>query len=105
MAPLARRWFGVKTQLFTTDDLGQLTGLTVPDAMNQLSTEISRVQLKLHATLHSLIVNDLYRSAMNDPNFPSNLNIRPLHLTPSDSSDVWKQQEAIRQYGIAGRVW
>jgi hypothetical protein len=41
---------------------------------------------------------------MSDPNFPSNLDIRPLHLTPSDQ-DVWKQQDAIKQYGIAGRIW
>jgi hypothetical protein len=47
---------------------------------------------------------------MNDPNFPKNLDIHPLHLTPAtnDSTaqeDVWKQQAAIKQYGIAGRIW
>jgi hypothetical protein len=47
---------------------------------------------------------------MNDPNFPVNLNISPLHLQPTtDSStsteDIWKQQDAIKQYGIAGRIW
>ena len=49
---------------------------------------------------------------MNDPNFPVNLDIHPLHLQPtSDSStstsieDIWKQRDAIKQYGIAGRIW
>ena len=49
---------------------------------------------------------------MSDPNFPVNLDIHPLHLQPtSDSStststeDIWKQRDAIKQYGIAGRIW
>lgn len=47
---------------------------------------------------------------MHDPNFPANLDIRPLHLQPAANSsvsteDIWKQREAIKQYGIAGRIW
>ena len=47
---------------------------------------------------------------MNDPNFPVNLNISPLHLQPTSNSststeDIWKQRDAIKQYGIAGRIW
>jgi hypothetical protein len=45
------------------------------------------------------------QSVMNDPNFPSNLDIHPLHLTQQSTQDVWKQQDAIKQYGIAGRIW
>lgn len=45
-----------------------------------------------------------------NPNFPANLDIRPSvqQTAGSDSDrkfDVSAQQEAIREYGIAGRVW
>lgn len=39
-----------------------------------------------------------------DPNFPPALNIRPLEL-PGVSHVPDNQQQAIAQYGIAGRVW
>lgn len=42
---------------------------------------------------------------MNDPNFPSNLDIKPLHFTSKDEKDVWNQSDAIERYGIAGRIW
>jgi hypothetical protein len=59
---------------------------------------------------------DVYRvkyakiNPMADPNFPVNLDIYPLHLRPSSGSeeteqDIWKQRDAIKQYGIAGRIW
>lgn len=44
----------------------------------------------------------------NDPNFPSNLNINPLHLEGTNASadgDAHAQAESISKYGIAGRVW
>ncbi|KAH8101007.1 putative methyltransferase-domain-containing protein [Cristinia sonorae] len=47
-----------------------------------------------------------------NPNFPADLDIRPLvNATTNDSSDADRnfnasaQEEAIREYGIAGRVW
>lgn len=47
-----------------------------------------------------------------DPNFPPNLDIRPLRLSKATNNDnglseqdEWGQGEAIGQYGIAGRVW
>lgn len=47
---------------------------------------------------------------MNDPNFPVNLDIYPLHLQPTAETgateeDIWGQRDAIKQYGIAGRIW
>lgn len=44
----------------------------------------------------------------HNPNFPANLDIRPstrseTHAT--DAFDFFSQEEAIREYGIAGRVW
>ncbi|EIW68192.1 hypothetical protein TREMEDRAFT_18678, partial [Tremella mesenterica DSM 1558] len=39
-----------------------------------------------------------------DPNFPSNLSIKPLEIG-SGRSDYQKQAEDIDRYGIAGRVW
>lgn len=44
----------------------------------------------------------------DDPNFPSNLNINPLHIEGTSASaeaDAHAQAESINQYGIAGRVW
>jgi hypothetical protein len=39
-----------------------------------------------------------------DPNFPPNLDIKPLALfTLADVE--WKQEQAISKFGIAGRVW
>lgn len=44
-----------------------------------------------------------------NPNFPVNLDIKPLHnLNDShvlESFDLPAQEAAIREYGIAGRVW
>jgi len=44
-----------------------------------------------------------------NPNFPADLDIRPLtHASASNSDrkfDASAQEEAIREYGIAGRVW
>jgi hypothetical protein len=46
-----------------------------------------------------------------DPNFPSNLDIHPLHLAgtacagANGESDAHGQTSAIAKYGIAGRVW
>lgn len=43
---------------------------------------------------------------MNDPNFPPNLDIRPLHTQQvTEQDDPFNQHTAIEQYGIAGRVW
>ncbi|KAF6757159.1 putative methyltransferase-domain-containing protein [Ephemerocybe angulata] len=51
---------------------------------------------------------------MSDPNFPKDLNIKPLNAanskygTPTafdDDFDLQAQQDAIHAYGIAGRVW
>ena len=55
--------------------------------------------------LSKVVYPSIHAIVMNDPNFPSNLDIRPLHLTQQDNTDVWKQQDAIKQYGIAGRIW
>jgi len=55
--------------------------------------------------LSKVVYPSIHAVVMNDPNFPSNLDIRPLHLTQQDNTDVWKQQDAIKQYGIAGRIW
>jgi hypothetical protein len=43
-------------------------------------------------------------SRMSDPNFPPNLNIKPLTVT-GEATDDRGQEQAISQYGIAGRVW
>ncbi|KAI9000444.1 hypothetical protein BD414DRAFT_471585 [Trametes punicea] len=43
-----------------------------------------------------------------DPNFPSDLDIRPLASASSDSDarfDAAAQEGAIKTYGIAGRIW
>lgn len=43
-----------------------------------------------------------------DPNFPTNLDIRPLHLRGTacgEGADGHAQARAIEKYGIAGRVW
>ncbi|KAI0671844.1 putative methyltransferase-domain-containing protein [Trametes maxima] len=43
-----------------------------------------------------------------DPNFPSNLDIRPLVSATSDADarfDTVAQEGAIKSYGIAGRIW
>ncbi|KAL4249709.1 hypothetical protein ABKN59_006128 [Abortiporus biennis] len=44
-----------------------------------------------------------------DPNFPPNLDIHPLDYNftgqNNDSFDISAQEEAIKTYGIAGRVW
>ena len=40
------------------------------------------------------------------PNFPSGLNIRPLVSSLDENVfDEANQEDAIEQYGIAGRVW
>lgn len=44
----------------------------------------------------------------HDPNFPSFLDIRPLHIAntaASEGADAHAQASAIGKYGIAGRVW
>lgn len=38
---------------------------------------------------------------MSDPNFPVGLDISPLEI----DGGSWEQHEAIKQYGIAGRIW
>ncbi|KAI0649007.1 hypothetical protein C8Q79DRAFT_486816 [Trametes meyenii] len=46
--------------------------------------------------------------ANGDPNFPSNLDIRPLASATSDADarfDSVAQESAIKTYGIAGRIW
>ncbi|KIP10492.1 hypothetical protein PHLGIDRAFT_231714 [Phlebiopsis gigantea 11061_1 CR5-6] len=44
-----------------------------------------------------------------NPNFPTNLDIKPSHYSDDRSTmysfDFAAQEEAIREYGIAGRVW
>ena len=43
-----------------------------------------------------------------DPNFPADLNIKPLAHSASDADtrfDSTAQEGAIRTYGIAGRIW
>jgi hypothetical protein len=45
---------------------------------------------------------------MSNPNFPQNLDIRPsvpLGGLESENFDFIHQQEAIRVFGIAGKVW
>ncbi|KAK4688810.1 hypothetical protein P7C73_g1304, partial [Tremellales sp. Uapishka_1] len=42
---------------------------------------------------------------MSDPNFPPNLDIRPLLVDQDVNGDSWKQKEGIAKYGIAGRIW
>lgn len=48
--------------------------------------------------------------SLQNPNFPKNLDIRPSKPqgSSSDLGDAFNtlaQEDAIRQYGIAGRVW
>lgn len=46
--------------------------------------------------------------AMTDPNFPPNLDIKPLLLThdhPHGQVQSDNQTNAIAAYGIAGRIW
>lgn len=59
----------------------------------------------LHARVAHLRV--LHQDAgMNDPNFPPNLHIKPLHLrSQADPAADEEQRDAIARYGIAGRVW
>ena len=42
--------------------------------------------------------------SMADPNFPPNLDIRPL-VSSQLNQDAGNQKDAITQYGIAGRIW
>ena len=41
-----------------------------------------------------------------NPNFPENLDIKPLQVEGDNSAfDESSQTQAIKKYGIAGRVW